>query len=70
MGLALMLLLIVFYIDLETPRRRKKDKPEEYETRYLSVWKSIPWSVKITATAIMIFMLIFLVEHLMHPNSW
>lgn len=70
MGVALVLLLIVFYIDLETLRRRKKDKPEEYETHYLSVWRGIPWSVKITATAIMIFMIIFLIEHMMHPNSW
>ncbi len=70
MGLALVLYFIVFYIDLETPRKKKAEKPDEYETGYLSVWKGIPWSVKIASTIIMIFMIIYMVQHIINPNSW
>lgn len=69
-GVALVLYFLIFYLDLERPRKRKQDKPEEYETNYLSIMQGIPWSVKITTVVIMIFMFIYLVQHIIHPNSW
>ena len=69
-GLALVLYFIVFYLDLERPRKKKAGKPDEFETNYLSIWQGIPWSLKIAATVIVIFMVIYLVYHIIHPNSW
>jgi heme/copper-type cytochrome/quinol oxidase subunit 2 len=69
-GLAVVLYFLVFYIDLGRPRKRKQDNPEEYETNYLTAWQGIPWSVKIAAPLIMIFMVIYIIQHIIHPNSW
>lgn len=69
-GLAAVLYFIVFYFDLERPRKRKQENPEEFETNYLSVWQGIPWSVKIAAPVIIIFMVIYIIIHIIHPNSW
>lgn len=69
-GVALVLYFLIFYLDLERPRKKKRGKPEEFETNYLSAWEAIPWSVKITTVVIMIFMVIYLIQHIIHPNSW
>ena len=67
-GIALVLYFIVYYLDLEKPRKRKPGG--EYETNYLSAWDGIPWSLRITAVIIVISMILYLIQHIINPNSW
>jgi predicted small integral membrane protein len=66
-GLALILYLILFYIDLGTPRKMRDGEPER---NYLSVWHGIPWSVKVTVTVLLILIFIYLVSNILNPKSW
>ena len=69
-GLAFVLFYIIISNDINRPREKKKDKPDEFRTEYLSVWQGIPWSVKIVVVVLFISMLTYQIVHIIHPNSW
>lgn len=67
-GIALIFYMILFYIDLSLPRK-KKPGTDEFELHYMSWYKAIPWSIWVTATAVIFFMFIYLLVHLIYPIS-
>lgn len=66
-GFALVLLVVLFYIDLWKPRKMKGDEPE---INYLSVSEGIPWSVRVIAIVIVMAMTSYIVYLFMYPPNW
>jgi heme/copper-type cytochrome/quinol oxidase subunit 2 len=69
-GIALVLLVALFYIDLWKPRKTKEDTPEETEVRYLSVWEGIPWMIKVIMMVIVFAMTSYTVYLFFYPPNW
>ncbi len=69
-GLALLIYVVVHYNDYHKPRKTKEGEPGEYETEYMGSWEAIPWSVKVTIAAILIFAVVYSVHAIIHPNSF
>ena len=69
-GIALVLLVALFYVDLWKPRKMKEDIPEETETRYLSVWEGIPWTIKVIMMVIVFAMTSYTVYLFVNPPNW
>lgn len=65
-GVALIFYLILFFVDLSMPRKKKPGE-ENYELNYLSWYKAIPWSIWVTALSLLFFMFIYLLVHLLYP---
>jgi hypothetical protein len=67
-GVAMIFYLLLFYIDLSLPRK-KKPGSDEYQLHYLSWYKAIPWVIWVTAIGIMFFMFIYLLVHIIYQIS-
>lgn len=61
----------LIYHELWKPRKKKKVGEEEvYETQYLSTWKGIPTSIKITIFLLLIYLVTYSTYAILNPNSW
>jgi heme/copper-type cytochrome/quinol oxidase subunit 2 len=69
-GVALVLYVTLFYIDLWKPRKMKEDVPDETETRYLPVWEGIPWTIKVIVVVIMLAMSGYTIYLFIEPSNW
>ncbi len=69
-GIAIVLYIILFYVDLWKPRKLKEGQPSETETRYLSVWEGIPWTIRVIAVIIVLSMAAYTVYLFTHPMNW
>jgi len=70
-GAFLVLYTSLFYIELWNPRKKKHEgENETYETRYLSTWKGIPWTVKVLVFFLVIYTIVYSLYAIIHPKSW
>jgi heme/copper-type cytochrome/quinol oxidase subunit 2 len=69
-GVALILYMLLIFVDLWKPRKMKENAPEEPESRYLSVWEGIPWSVRVVTAVIVFAMGAYTVYMFVHPVKW
>lgn len=69
-GTALVLYFMLYYIDLWRPRKKKEQKPDEYETNYLSANEAIPWSIKIIILVVVVFMIYYTIFGINNPQNW
>ncbi len=69
-GIALVLFTCLFYIDIWKPRKLKDDKPDESDTRYLSTWEGIPWTIKVISAVISLAMVLYTIDLFIHPVNW
>lgn len=69
-GLAFLFYIVIHYNDYYKPRKMKPENPEEYETEYMNAWQAIPWSLKVTIAAILVFAVIYSIHAIQHPNSF
>lgn len=69
-SVALVLLTSLFYIDMWKPRKLKEETPDEPDTRYLSTWEGIPWSVKVITVVLILAMGLYTIDLFIHPQNW
>lgn len=69
-GIALVLYVVLFYVDLWKPRKMKESEPDEPETRYLSVWEGIPWTIKVIMVVIVLAMIMYTIYLFINPPIW
>lgn len=69
-GAALVLLSVLFFLDYRMPRKKKADKPDEYEENHLSAWEGIPWSIKVLIFIIAVYGISYSIYSVINPNSW
>lgn len=69
-GVALILFVVLLYLDIWKPRKMKEDNPEEPESRYLSTWEGIPWSIRVITAAIIFAMSAYTIYLFIHPVNW
>lgn len=69
-GIALVLYMALFYIDLWKPRKMKENEPDEPDARYLSVWEGIPWTIKVIVVIIVLAMAMYIIYLFVNPPVW
>jgi heme/copper-type cytochrome/quinol oxidase subunit 2 len=69
-GIAFILFVILYFMDLWKPRKMKEDKPDEFDTAYLTTMEGIPSTIKVIIVAITLFMAYYLVTIFLKPQSW
>ncbi|HEX2934794.1 MAG TPA: hypothetical protein VHO72_05525 [Bacteroidales bacterium] len=69
-GVAIVLFVIIIYTDLWKPRKMKDNNPQEPDTRYLSTWEGIPWTIKVISVVIALAMALYTIQLFIHPTNW
>lgn len=69
-GVAIVIFVIIIYIDLWKPRKMNDNNPDEPATRYLSTWEGIPWSIKVISVVIALAMALYTINLFIHPTNW
>ncbi len=68
-GVVFVLFVVVTYLDLWQPRKKKKDS-DETETNYLSLSDGIPMSLKGTYIVLTIFTILYIIYRILNPPNW
>jgi uncharacterized membrane protein YadS len=64
-GIALLVFVVLFYIDMW--QQRKPAHENESENRW---WKPIPWTLKITYIGSAVFAVIYTIYRIINPPNW
>ncbi len=66
-GIALVFYTAIAYLDMWTPRKMKDGKTER---GWLTWWQGIPWVLKVTYAALIIFVVIYTIYRAIVPPNW
>ncbi len=66
-GVILVLATCIAYLDMWTPRKEKNGKPA---TEWLNWWEGIPWFLKLSYAAFILFAILFAIYRAIIPPNW
>ncbi len=74
-GIFFVLIIIVTYLDMWKPRNEeefnwKPDEEKSIKEKIITIWRAIPWILKITYALSIIFSLVYGIYRIINPPNW
>jgi len=68
-GIVFVLFIIIGYLDLWKPRKRKTNS-DETDTEYMGAIESIPWILKVMFIGSFVFIVLYIIFRIINPPNW